>query len=128
MLALLLLVGLTSVSLGGEPGPDAETFFEMKVRPVFHQVCYRCHGGQKVSGHLRIDSREALLKGGESGPAIVPGDPEKSLLLQAVRYRHESIHMPPGKVCTVVLALPHPHAMFVQLSWLYLIHTPYCTI
>jgi cytochrome c553 len=96
-LALLILVGQTSVSLGGEPRPDAETFFELKVRPLFHHSCYRCHGGKKVSGRLRIDSRTALLKGGESGPALVPGDPEKSLLLQAVRHSHDNLHMPPDK-------------------------------
>jgi hypothetical protein len=105
---LLLLMGLTPVSPGAEPRPDAETFFEMKVRPVFHEICYRCHGGQKVSGRLRIDNREALLRGGESGPAIVPGDPEKSLLVQAVRYRHETIHMPPDK--------PLPDAVIADLA------------
>jgi hypothetical protein len=97
MFTLLLLAGVTSVSGAAEPRPDAETFFETKVRPVFQQVCYRCHGGQKTSGRLRIDSRETLLRGGESGPAVVPGEPEKSLLLQAVRHRHETIHMPPDK-------------------------------
>ncbi len=97
ILAPLILIGWSSVSLGGQPGPDREAFFETNVRPVLDQNCFRCHGARKVSGQLRLDSRAALLKGGESGPAIVPGDPAKSLLIQAVRHRHEHIHMPPDK-------------------------------
>jgi hypothetical protein len=76
---------------------DAEAFFESKVRPVLGDTCFKCHGGEKVRGGLRLDSRAALLKGGDSGPAVVPGDPEKSLLIQAVRYKHEDIKMPPDK-------------------------------
>ena len=65
---------------GTEPvaGDDPETFFELKVRPVLAGTCAKCHGAVKVSGGLRLDSREAMLKGGESGPAVVPGDPERA--------------------------------------------------
>jgi hypothetical protein len=76
---------------------DADTAFELKVRPVLAGACFRCHGGDKVSGGLRVDSREALLRGGDSGPAIVPGDPGGSLLVQAVRRTHERLRMPPDK-------------------------------
>ena len=63
------------------------TLFETSVRPVLAANCYDCHGDERMGG-LRLDSREGLLKGGKSGPAIVPGDPEKSLLIQAVRQTH----------------------------------------
>src|SRR5262249_2866918 len=59
--------------------------------------CFKCHGGKKVSHGLRVNSREALLKGGKSGPAIVPGDPGKSLLIRAIRDSHEEFKMPPDK-------------------------------
>ena len=59
-------------------------YFEAKVRPVLAANCYDCHTDQAFGG-LRLDSREGLLKGGASGPAIVPGDPDKSLMIQAVR-------------------------------------------
>jgi hypothetical protein len=93
-LALLLVLTTTA---GQAKSADAETFFELKVRPILAGTCLRCHGGEKVRGGLRLTSREALLKGGESGPTIVPGDPDKSLLIQAVRHSHDTIHMPPKK-------------------------------
>ena len=65
-------------------------------------TCVKCHGPTKASGGLRLDSREAMLKGGESGPAVVPGDPKSSLLIQAVQHADESLEMPPGKL------LPRP--------------------
>jgi len=76
---------------------DKEAFFEARIRPVLHQQCFKCHGGEKTSHGLRMDSREALLKGGESGPAIVSGEPDKSLLIQAIRQTHPDIKMPPKK-------------------------------
>jgi hypothetical protein len=76
---------------------DAETFFELRIRPILAGTCFECHGGKKVSGELRVDSRAALLKGGESGPAIVPGHPDKSLLLQAIRHTDAELKMPPDR-------------------------------
>lgn len=70
-------------------------FFETHIRPLLHAKCVRCHGQNEQEGHLRLDSLEALLKGGESGPAAVAGKPHESLLLEAVRY--ESFEMPPDK-------------------------------
>ena len=72
-------------------------FFEAKIRPVLVKHCYQCHsaeGGKKIKGGLRVDSREALLIGGDSGAAIVPRKPDESLLLEALRY--ESYEMPPS--------------------------------
>ncbi len=75
---------------------DRETFFELKVRPVLAGRCFKCHGGDKVSSGLRVDSREALLKGGDRGPALVPGDTAKSLLLRALRHQDDGLKMPPN--------------------------------
>jgi Protein of unknown function (DUF1553)/Protein of unknown function (DUF1549)/Planctomycete cytochrome C len=70
-------------------------FFEAKIRPVLVRHCYECHSSEskKVRGGLRLDSRDALLKGGDSGPALVPGKPTESLILKALR--HDEIAMPP---------------------------------
>jgi len=74
--------------------PEQEAFFESKVRPLLAARCFDCHGEQQQKGNLRLDSREALLKGNESGPVIVPGRPEESQLLKVVGYT-ESVKMPP---------------------------------
>jgi hypothetical protein len=74
---------------------DQAEFFETKVRPVLVDSCLSCHGSKKQSGALRLDAREALIEGGESGPAIVPGNPDASLLVQAIRKTHPDIKMPP---------------------------------
>lgn len=76
---------------------NADAFFEKKIRPVLAESCFRCHGGQKTSGKLRIDSADALLKGGENGAAIVPGRPDESLLLKAIRRADGVSAMPPDK-------------------------------
>ncbi len=91
-LALALASTATS-SLAAEASP-AE-FFESRVRPVLVESCEKCHGAKKQSSGLRLDSREAILEGGLNGPAIIPGDPDGSLLVQVVRKTHEDIKMPP---------------------------------
>ena len=72
-------------------------FFEKNIRPLLARSCYECHSLQsaKVKGGLILDSREGLLKGGDNGPAVVPGDPVKSLLIKAVKYGDEDLQMPP---------------------------------
>jgi len=82
-----------------EKGSSGIEFFETQIRPVLAQHCYECHGPDKQKGNLRLDNLPSILQGGESGPAILLGDPENSLLVQAVRY--ESLQMPPtGKITT----------------------------
>jgi hypothetical protein len=84
----------------GQPAPSeaAVAFFEKKVRPILVDNCYTCHSAETNSrGGLRVDDRNGLLQGGGRGPAIVPGHPEKSLLLQAVRHTHAKLKMPPKK-------------------------------
>ncbi len=72
-------------------------FFEAKIRPVLADKCYKCHSAQspKIKGGLWLDTREGTLKGGETGPAVVPGDLDKSLLIKAVRYTDPDLQMPP---------------------------------
>ncbi|MFN9459883.1 MAG: DUF1549 domain-containing protein, partial [Acidobacteriota bacterium] len=77
------------------PAAEQDEFFERKVRPVLAGRCQSCHGAQKQFAALRLDDRESILKGGMHGPAAVPGQPEASLLIQAVK--HEGRKMPMGE-------------------------------
>lgn len=91
-------VGVWSLALGAFASPSAEQieFFEAKIRPLFADNCYSCHSAaEKIKGGLRLDAPEKLLQGGNSGPAIVPGDADASLLIKAVRYTDEDLQMPP---------------------------------
>jgi hypothetical protein len=86
---------------------DDGEFFETKVRPVLVQHCYGCHSRQakKLRGGLRLDSREAMLAGGDNGPAIIPGQPDKSRLVEAVTYTNVDLQMPPrGKLSEAAIA------------------------
>ena len=93
----VLLVGL----LFPLPALADATFFEQKVRPLLVEHCYACHStsAKKVKGGLLLDSREAILKGGDTGPAAVVGEPDKSLLIRAVHCKDTDLQMPPkGKL------------------------------
>ena len=98
------------VSDGGKP-PTADeiAYFESKIRPVLVKSCYDCHstGAKDVKGELLLDSREAAVRGGASGAAIVPGKPDESLLIQAIRYTDPDTKMPPknhgGKLADSVI-------------------------
>src|SRR5262245_39087243 len=76
--------------------PQVVEFFESKVRPVLAEHWFRCHGPEKQKRGLRLDSREAMLKGSESGPVIVPGQPDKSLLVEAITQKGD-LKMPPDE-------------------------------
>ena len=76
--------------------PAMADYFELKVRPVLAAHCWECHGAAKQKSGLRLDSREAILKGGETGPALVAGKPESSLLVEAIGYEG-SVQMPPRR-------------------------------
>jgi hypothetical protein len=91
---ILVLVALLSSAHAADTN-----FFETKIRPVLVEQCYKCHSAQseKLKGGLHVDTREGLLKGGDTGPSIVPGDPEKSLLIRALQYKDETLQMPPKK-------------------------------
>ena len=108
--AFVIFCALTNAGLNAaEPSlaPTAEQleFFEAKIRPVLVKHCYECHSTKLAAprGGLRLDDREAMLKGGDSGPIIVAGDLKKSPLLTALRY--EEVEMPPkGKLPAAVIA------------------------
>ena len=114
-----------SATLAQSPSPEDVQFFESKVRPLLVNRCHDCHStkAKKVKGHLLLDNRAAILKGGESGPAVVPGQPDKSLLIQAVRYLKDDVQMPPkGKLPASEIAVleewvrrgvPYPGAVAV---------------
>ena len=81
----------------GAPAPDGPAFFEAKIRPLFIEHCQKCHGEKKQEGGLRLDSKAGWQKGGEHGPAVIPGDPEKSRLILAVRRTDKDFQMPPKR-------------------------------
>jgi hypothetical protein len=88
-------VGISAAAVCATLAASSPDFFETKIRPILANNCYSCHTDSKLSG-LRVDSSEALLKGGDRGPAIVPGDPDKSLLISAVRQTDPDLKMPMG--------------------------------
>ncbi len=105
LVSLLVVIGAAcGVARAGDAGIE---HFEAKVRPVLVAHCYECHSAQakKLGGNLLLDSREGVRKGGDSGASIVPGLPEESPLIAAVRYSADSVHMPPkGKLPEPVIA------------------------
>ncbi len=89
-----ILTGAVSV----HAGDDGVEFFEKKIRPLLAEHCSECHSPEhKVKGGLRLDSRAGWEEGGDAGAALVPGKPEESLLIKAVRYRDKDLQMPPKK-------------------------------
>ena len=84
---------------GEKQDPAGVEFFEKFIRPVLAQKCYGCHSREsgKQKGGLSLDTRESIRLGGESGHAVVPGDPVESLLMKAIRYEDSDMQMPPKK-------------------------------
>jgi Protein of unknown function (DUF1553)/Protein of unknown function (DUF1549)/Planctomycete cytochrome C len=89
--------GKKGLTVGESISPEAAEFFEARVRPIIADQCVKCHGPKKQSSGLRLDSRAAALKGGDSGPAVVPFKPDESLLLQAVEHTRDELKMPPER-------------------------------
>jgi hypothetical protein len=95
-----------------EPKPTTEqlNFFEKKIRPVLAEHCYKCHSerSEKIRGGLVLDTRDGIRRGGDNGPAVVPGKLDESLLIEAVRYANKDFAMPPeksgGKLSDAVIA------------------------
>ena len=95
---LICLLVAADRTVVGDEVTEKEEHFEKSVRPLLVQKCYKCHSGNNRKGGLRLDSLQAALKGGESGPAVIISKPEDSLLLQAVRQEN-GLEMPPeGKL------------------------------
>ncbi|MGB1815070.1 MAG: DUF1549 domain-containing protein, partial [Rubripirellula sp.] len=87
---------VTSGNQADNKNPSSEQleFFEKHIRPLLVQHCYECHG-ERSDGGLQLNSREGLLRGGDSGAALIPGDLDASLLIEAVRYQNLDFQMPP---------------------------------
>ena len=102
-LSLLVALGCAHFAFAAETAPEPTKagleFFEKNVRPILAEHCYKCHSiAEKTSkGGLILDSRDGMLKGGDEGPAVVPGNPAKSLLLRAITYTDNELQMPPKK-------------------------------
>lgn len=104
---LLFSIGSIANAADGDKSPkvgasqqlaaEQVAFFEKKIRPALVTHCYKCHSaeGDKFKGGLLLDTREGIRKGGETGPAVVPGDLKASLLIQAIRYQDDNLKMPP---------------------------------
>jgi len=134
MRRVALFLALLSVSITGRSADLSRSqleFFENKVRPLLADHCYKCHSqkAEKVKGGLTLDTREGVLAGGNSGPVIVPGNPDKSPLIEAVRYTNPDLQMPPkgeklsetqvaDLVAWIKMGAPDPRvATVAQKSW-----------
>ncbi len=103
IMGFALLLAITTPLRAQDAGVE---FFEKKIRPVLVEHCYECHAtnAKKIRGGLLLDSRDGLRKGGFNGPSIVPGDPDKSLLIKAVRYTEPETKMPKkGKLPAAII-------------------------
>lgn len=127
----IIVLGAGLVGQAAELTRSQIEFFENKVRPVLANHCYKCHSqtAEKVKGGLLLDTRDGVLAGGNTGPAVVPGNPDKSLLVQAVRYTNPDLQMPPkgeklaetqvaDLVAWVKMGAPDPRtATVAQKNW-----------
>jgi len=91
---------LTALRVDAAPAAEQSEFFEARVRPLLVEHCYKCHGPEKAKGELRLDTRQGVEKGGKTGPVVVAGHPEKSLLIEAVGYGNPDLQMPPKEQLT----------------------------
>ena len=89
------VLAVLAISQPSAHAGEGEDFFESHIRPVLAGTCFRCHGTEKTGGGLRVDSLESILKGGDSGPAIVIGKPLESLMVKALRRQSDVSAMPP---------------------------------
>ena len=98
-LSILGLLCLSSMPVLALDDLAKTEFFEEKIRPVLAQNCYECHSAKakKLKAGLFLDRKAGWEKGGESGPALMPGKPDESLLLSAIRYKDNDLRMPPEK-------------------------------
>src|SRR5688572_11490501 len=89
------LTSLCAPARAADPSPEDVRFFETRIRPLLAEKCFKCHGPAKQNAGLRLDSAEAVKKGGDSGRPLVAGKPDGSLLLRAVRHAEGVEKMPP---------------------------------
>jgi hypothetical protein len=96
----LVFIASMPTDAGAEPSKEGNAFFEQKIRPILVEHCYACHSQQaeKLKSNLYLDSKEGWERGGDYGePAIVPGDPARSLLLRSIRHLEPGLEMPPDR-------------------------------
>ena len=95
--ALTALLAASSALAAGESSSEGVEFFEQHIRPVLAERCYQCHSAraEKLKGGLLLDSHDGVLKGGKDGPVLVPGEPDKSKLIEAISYANKDLQMPP---------------------------------
>src|SRR5262245_56983014 len=90
-----------------KPTQEQLAFFEKKIRPVLVDSCYKCHSAdaEKIKGGLTLDTRDSTRRGGETGPIISPGNPEKSKLIASLKHKNPDTAMPPkGKLADNIIA------------------------
>ncbi len=107
-LLLITLLSLSKSASGENAGPyDPSKFFRIQILPILQARCFECHSKEhEIEGELALDSKAAWVRGGESGPAITPGDLKKSLLIQAIRHLDDESAMPPKeKLPAIEIAL-----------------------
>jgi hypothetical protein len=95
LFTLIMTLAVCATVHAGPPTPEHLEFFESKIRPLLADKCFKCHGPEKQRAELRLDSRDFMLKGGENGPVLVPGNAEKTTILKAVGYKDPDLRMPP---------------------------------
>ena len=98
---ILIVIALSLLGAPEEPSQSRTNFFEKKIRPVLAERCYQCHsaeaaGAGMLFGNLQLDTREGVERGGSRGPAVVPGQPDQSILIEALKHTDRSLAMPPG--------------------------------
>jgi mono/diheme cytochrome c family protein len=95
---LLPVAGLWGLGVLPVCADEGAMLFEKSVRPLFERKCFECHSSKadELKGNLKLETAELVLKGGATGPAIIPGDVENSFLLRAIRYQEDDFQMPPS--------------------------------
>ena len=113
--ATWLVAGIASAESSGQL--SGEEFFENRIRPVLVEKCLSCHGSDNAEQGLRLDAPAYLLTGGDSGPAIVPGNPDDSLLIQAVRRTRDDLQMPPDDPLPADVVADFEHWVSTGAVW-----------
>ncbi len=115
-----LVYAMTALALVAKASAESKgvQFFERRIRPALVEHCYECHAAdaKEIGGKLLLDSRAGLLRGGESGPALVPGKPEESLLIQAIRRDDPELAMPPKDREPVPKPVVHDFVEWVRMG------------
>src|SRR5437764_708262 len=112
---LAVVVSSRSVAAPPDSRRAADEFFENRIRPVLVERCFSCHG-EASKGGLRLDSRAAVLKGGKSGPAAVPGNADAGLLIRALRHTDAKVKMPPAPARPLTAAQVQDFVEWIQLG------------